>query len=388
MPNKDSTPGQKPGKPVKPAKPRADFPLYAHANGHWAKKIRGKIHYFGPWADPQGALEKYLDQRDALHAGRKPKPDASGVTVKDVANAFLNAKQDKLEAGELSPRSFDNYQEACAPMVAHFGKSRLAADLSPADFADLRAKLSKRWGPVRLGTMIQNIRSAFKNAYESELLDRPVRFGPAFKGPSKKTLRLHRASRGAKLFTAGEVRLLIAGATQPLRSMILLGVNAGFGNSDCGTLPLSAVDLEGGWVSYARPKTGVARRCPLWPETVESLREAIAERPEPKGEDDAGLVFVTQRGHGWAKDTSDNPITKEMAKLMKKVGVGGRRNFYALRHTHRTASDGAKDQPAADHIMGHSRDDMASVYRESIADDRLVAVSDHVRMWLFGGVSE
>jgi hypothetical protein len=34
--------------------------------------------------------------------------------------------------------------------------------------------------------------------------------------------------------------------------------------------------------------------------------------------------------------------------------------------------------------MGHARDDMASVYRERIEDARLVAVTEHVRKWLFG----
>jgi phosphoserine phosphatase len=32
--------------------------------------------------------------------------------------------------------------------------------------------------------------------------------------------------------------------------------------------------------------------------------------------------------------------------------------------------------------MGHSRDDMASVYRERIGDDRIRAVAEHVRTWL------
>ena len=34
--------------------------------------------------------------------------------------------------------------------------------------------------------------------------------------------------------------------------------------------------------------------------------------------------------------------------------------------------------------QSHARDDMASVYRERISDERLRAVAAHVRKWLFG----
>ena len=57
--------------------------------------------------------------------------------------------------------------------------------------------------------------------------------------------------------------------------------------------------------------------------------------------------------------------------------------FYTLRHTFRTVADEAKDQPAADYIMGHEVPHMSSVYRETISDERLRAVTDHVRAWLF-----
>jgi integrase len=373
-----------PAVPAKPAKPYPDFPLTAHPAGYWCKKIRGKIHYFGPWSDPDGALAKYLEQKDALHAGRTPRPDPGTLTVKDVANAFLNAKKKAQEAGELSPRTWLDYRAIMDMLVAGFGKHRAVTALDPQDFTTLKNKLARKNGPHRLCTVVQVIRCAFKFAYESGLLDHPMRFGPVFKRTSKKVLRLHRAKQGAKLFTADEIRRLLAAAGRSMNAMILLGINAGFGNSDCSTLPLAALDLDAGWVDYPRPKTGIPRRCPLWPETVAALREVLAERKEPKDKADAGLVFITKYRTSWAKDDSAGPVTQEMRKLLNKLGINGHRNFYTLRHTFRTVADETKDSVACDAIMGHETPHMSSVYRETISDERLKAAADHVHTWLFG----
>jgi len=372
-------------KPAKPSKPYPDFPLFPHAAGVWAKKIRGQLHYFGPWADPDGALAKYLEQKDALHAGRKPREDTAGVTVKDVANAFLNHKDALLDAGELSPRSRADYQEAADLLVSQLGKSRLVADLGPDDFAAMRKRMAKKWGPVRLGNIIQRVRSIFKHAFDSDLIPAPVRFGPGFARPSAKTLRLHRAKQGPKLFTADEVRRLIGAADVQLKAMLLLGINCGFGMSDCGRLPLSALDLEAGWADFARPKTGIARRCPLWPETVAAIQEALASRPKPKRADLAGLVFLTAQGYAWHKQAMSGPACFKVGKLLKSLGINGRKGigFYTLRHTFRTVADETRDQVAVDHVMGHADPSMAGHYREKIGDERLQAVSDHVRAWLF-----
>src|SRR5262245_10834652 len=77
------------GKP-RPAKPRPDFPLFPHANGQWAKKVRGRLHYYGPWGDPAGALARWEGEKADLLAGRHPRPTPEAATVKDVVNAFLN----------------------------------------------------------------------------------------------------------------------------------------------------------------------------------------------------------------------------------------------------------------------------------------------------------
>jgi integrase len=123
----------------------------------------------------------------------------------------------------------------------------------------------------------------------------------------------------------------------------------------------------------------------MWPETVEAMQEALAERKEPKDPADAGLVFITKRGYPWHKDAPDSPVAKETAKLLKELSKNSRKGlgFYTLRHTFRTVADEARDQPAADYIMGHEVQHMSSVYRETISDERLRAVAEHVRRWLF-----
>jgi integrase len=154
---------------------------------------------------------------------------------------------------------------------------------------------------------------------------------------------------------------------------------------------LSAIDLDGGWLNFPRPKTGIARRCPLWAETVTAIREALTARSEPKDEADAGLVFVTKYGHRWVRTEGPrrapvNSVGLEFGKLLRALGIDGRegRGFYALRHTFRTIADAARDPVAIDLIMGHADPSMAAHYRERIEDSRLRAVADHVREWLFG----
>jgi hypothetical protein len=93
-------------------KPREDFPLFPHATGRWAKKVRGKLKYFGKTAvDPQGAaaLKLWLDQKDDLLAGRTPRTSGEGLTVAALANSFLTSKAQQRDAGELAPRSFTEY---------------------------------------------------------------------------------------------------------------------------------------------------------------------------------------------------------------------------------------------------------------------------------------
>jgi integrase len=405
----------------RPKRPYPDFPLTPHPSGNWQKKIRGKIHYFGRWArrvngklervEGDGwkeALEEYKAVADDLHAGRTPRAQRDGLTVADLCNHFLTAKLRQREAGELAVRSLGEYKQTTDMLVSAFGKTRLVSALAADDFEALRAQMADRWGPVRLGTEIQKVRTVFKYGFEAGLLDRPVCYGPQFKKPSAGVMRRHRAQAGQKMLEAVQLRALIAAAGMPMRAMILLGLNCGFGNTDCTNLPLTALDLDGGWVNYPRPKTGINRRCPLWRETVAALREALARRPAPKDSAATGLVFVNARGAplvcigetSRANETGERAgvpldrirkanrtdgVSVAFSTLLRKLslhraGLG----FYTLRHAFRTVADAARDPVAIDLIMGHSEPSMAAHYRERIEDGRLRAVADHVRQWLLG----
>jgi len=381
---------------TKPVKPYAGFPLTPHPNGHWCKRIRGTLRYFGPWSDWKGALQKYQEQRDDLHAGRTPRLKGDGLTIAALCNRFLMAKRLLLDNGELSAQTWQDYFGVCERLGKVFGSNRLVTDLAADDFERLRTVLAKTWGPVRLGNAIQRIRSVFKFGFESGRLSVPIRYGPGFKRPSKKVLRLARAAKGVRMFEASEIQTMLAAAGLQLKTMVLLAINCGLGNTDCGGLTTAHLDLDGAWLNYPRPKSGVNRRGRLWPETIAALREVLAKRVEPKDQVHAGLVFLThcrspwctvrrkEQDDGTLKITTDDSVSKETKKLLKRLDINGHRGFYALRHTFQTVADAANDRVAVDHVMGHADASMAAVYRERIDDARLIAVAEHAHKWLFG----
>jgi integrase len=396
-----STRSRRSRKSDKPAKPYPDFPLFPHATRRWAKKIRGRLHYFGPWADPTGAEARYKEQAADLHAGRTPRPAVDGFTVKDAANAFLNFKRGRLDTGELSLRSFGDYLKTCVRLVDFFGKARLVDDLAARDFEQFRASLAKTLNVVSLGNEIQRVRMVFRYCYETALIPSPVRFGPGFARPSKKSLRIAKAANGSRMLEAPELRKIIDTAGVPLKAFVLLALNCGYGNSDISCLPLDAIDLGRGWINFPRPKTGAPRRCPLWPETIRAVRDALAVRPQPRDAKDKTLAFLTRFGGTWVKAgseengggdvkvTKDDALSKEFSKVLRTLGLKRRGlSFYSLRHVHRTISDESLDTPASNYIMGHIDTSMAAVYVERISDARLQAVVDHVHGWLFSVASK
>jgi integrase len=394
----DSTSRRASGK-ASPKRPgRKNFPLRIHkGTGYWCKKIKGRVYYFGKVADdPKGvsAMERYLAEKDDLEAGREPRTKANTLTVEQLCFGFLEAKEAELKTGELSVRTWHTYVATCKIICKEFGRGRAVEDLKPADFGKLRTRLAKTRGAVSLANQITWVRSVIRYASENDLIEHPVRFGTQFRKPRQevvdKARAAHRAEHGAMMFEADEIRHILDVATQPLRAMVLLGINCGFGPNDLSCLPLRTVDLGAGWVDYPRPKTGVSRRIPLWHETIQAIREwmPIREKIKAKNKADAGLLFLTCRGARWVKESEkghSDMIGQEFNKLLRNLGLKrSRLGFYALRRSFETVAGETTDQIVVDALMGHKTKGMAAHYIEWIGDDRRQRVVEHVRQWLFG----
>ena len=277
------------------AKPHKDFPLTAHPCGLWCKKVKGKLHYFGKIDDPQAALERWLTVKDDLLAGRVPRSrqEVDNCTLRDLCNRFLNAKRALVDSGERSPHTLNSSRLVCAELIETFGADRLLTDILPEDFERLRAKWASKWAPTRLWAEINRARTVLNYAYKTRLVKSPFLYGKAFARPTRKVLLLHRHGQGLKMFEADELRRMIEAANMPMRAMLMLAINAGLGNNDVGSMPITALDLESDWLTYPRPKTGIMRRVPLWKETVEARERAqnlwslgCRDRPPP---DDSAL---------------------------------------------------------------------------------------------------
>jgi integrase len=348
----------------KPPKPYPDFPLFRHANGQWAKKIDGRFVYFG--TDWRAALKKYHVMADG-----------PAHTLKTSIDKYVSSRRLLQESGEITRGHLRDIERTLTGLSATIGQTRTVAGLGSEDYGLWRAHLGKTNGPVALRNHLARVR-AFLNWCVREKIIGVLPPCDSLKKPSRGQLRRARAARGSRMFTPQELRRLIECAGPEFRAMILLALNAGLGPEDLAQLKTG--NIKGKWLDYPRPKTGVERRVPLWPETQKALAAVI--RP-----DDAA-VFRTKYGNLWTAtgtSGSGSPISAKFNKLCKGIGIyKAGRGFYSLRHVAQTVGEESGDHAATECILAHCppSGDMASVYRERMADKRLFRVVKHIRRWL------
>lgn len=378
------------------AKPTPTFPLTPRSDGRFTKRINGTLHTFGRRGDWRKALDDYLAVARSLHAGRKaqrPSQVAANITVRQLVNRYLDARKADMLAEHLNPRTWADYQTFLMAFAKFVGPGLPALELDTEHidrWADHLRKL--KTGSRRFNGARAHLFAFLRYCFAAPWIP-AFPFGVGFKRAARGTIR---AAKKNKLVKPEHLRVLIEAADIQLRAMILLGVNGGFGNTDCANLPRAAVDLDKGIISYARIKTGIARTVPLWPVTVHAIRVVMLARHADE------LVFRTRHGNLWVRTTfnaNSKPVPKDsiaqaFADLLNSVcetssrktyreiykGVG----FYALRHTFITYANEVRDSDARRHITGRRLAGVDDDYVESFFLPRLKVVTDHVYARAFG----
>jgi hypothetical protein len=74
------------------------------------QKIRGKHWYFGAWEEGHdAALQRFLDEKDDILAGRPVRAKESVPTVADLCNYFRTGKRRLLDRTRIKLQTYQEY---------------------------------------------------------------------------------------------------------------------------------------------------------------------------------------------------------------------------------------------------------------------------------------
>ena len=237
--------------------------------------------------------------------------------------------------------------------MGFLGQGRRIKDISTLNLQNYKRKLQKQYSSGhRLNLHISNLKTLFHWAKKNDILQRI----PNIDAISRSKI----INKQRTIFTHDEINELLAVADTQMKAMIWLGLNCGFGCTDCSELQWKHLDLANGRVVFPRGKTGIQRDLPLWPETIEAIKMV-----SKKGK----LVFYTTRGNPFVRDVLKtdtngeekyctlNTISTKFSRLLKKAGLDTPKGtgFYSLRRTAATMAARSGDPFAVQRLLGHSK---------------------------------
>jgi integrase len=325
-----------------------------------------------------------LEQAAYLHAGKAPKPKGSQdrLSIKILCNLYLDHQEARAEIGEIQSRQVSDQILLLKDFVRFVGPNRTVSDISTFELQNYRKKLIKaRKSPHTINNHIAAVKAMYNWALDNEVIDN----APRLKALKKITPQ----KKNRPTFTIPQVQKMLQNASVQMRAMIWLGLNCGFGCTDCAELKWKNVDLQNARVDFPRGKTGIGRNLPLWKETVHALKEVPVS-----GE----FVFYTRKGNPWVrtvkgvgKDGNEkyqktNNVSKEFSKLMKKAGIKMEKGvgFYTLRRTAATLTARSGDPFAVQRLLGHADLKMATTYVQDVSEQTDRAINNTRKLIIQG----
>jgi len=354
-------------------KTRSDkFPLTLHPTGQYCKKIKGKLYYFG--VDKQKAFQRYLEQASTLHTGKTSRSNScnDNISIKTLCNLYLEYQESKMQHKEISAHHFSDQVNSLRKFTRFLGQHRLINEISALDLQNYKRQLVKSYSSKhRINLNLAIMKAMFHWARKNDVLTNI----PNIDAVSKMKI----THQEKPVFTSEQIQVLLDNAKPQIQAMIWLGLNCGFGCTDCSELLWKHIDYDNVRIRFPRGKTGINRNFPLWPDTMFALKAL------PK---DNERVFNTHSGNAWvrtiqtiakdgtAKYTNDNSVSKEFAKLLKNTGLKTEKGvgFYTLRRTAATLAAQSGDPFAVQRLLGHADLKMATTYVQDVSEqtDRVI----------------
>ena len=194
---------------------------------------------------------------------------------------------------------------------------------------------------------------------------------------------------------AVDFQYLLRVTQPPLTAMLLISANAcGLNYYELGNLRLSSIDLNAGWMTTRQ------WRVPLWPGTLAAIQESIDQRPDPRDDAEADLLFLRRRprrsqSQKWVTETElgdFDSIKRALQPALRQVYPGrrDRQNWqtWSVGSSVRALALAADDWAAGYRFAGY--DEITSRFRgrrtlqtvPEVSDRRLMAVAEVCYEWL------
>lgn len=338
-----------------------------------------------------------------IDAGAEPMPEpepmreGDDITLHDILNRWNIDRRGDVDRGELSPGAWQQYRLS-AVRISEIAGDYLTEEILPDHIKSIYNRMAKLHGLDFAKRALGHLRTCCNHAEEFGWC-KPIRFGGA---SIAKLMQRPAASMEWKLLNPEQIqsihdkfneRVKTADGRRrssliQLRAMFLLALNGGYGAKELSDLPREVIDLENSRIDYRRGKTGKKHIVPLWTETVDALKEAMALRPK----DD--LLFRTREGNPWCEtkpvyengklkrtNKTDNVNERWKEFIGADLRVKGE-GFYKLKHLHATIADDAGDPHATFALAGHALPGAKSHYVK-VSEHRIRKVVDYIHSVLF-----
>ena len=325
------------------------FPViqYVPEDGQWFSTAVGGVEQ-----EISNAQRKIDEHRAILEkVGAKPRPVAGGPTLHEALEAFKeyirhDPKMIDPKNGGLTAWGYKRIQTMDRLKERHEDRPLAALDLESREeiirYWRGRPPVKKRGNPTSVKACKKNIQEfgrfcnwlhrskqfPWRKPEDLDLIDRRVQT------TADEVAKLL-DSEQVDTFDMEELKKLLPATTGVSRAMMLLGLNCGFGASECGTLTLGEVYLfqthpkaaKIGWrengqdsfIRRIRRKNKVYGEFLLWPETVESLRWLIERRQRLGNATKESLLFVAENGEPMYKLTEGGNSGQQFPNLWYRI---------------------------------------------------------------------